>query len=322
MTTAVIVMLISSVGVVFSSSGGDLLALAITLSLLVVECAPWGIIVHAAIHGVLAAHIASNGSNLAEHGVYCILGIAVIALIGGIGLRLVAAGWAFLVAERLRLTKNLEAISCESHERIADELHDGIAHDLTLVLLHARALPRQPNEEARQVSLSIIEQSAERALGSIQSLLSLIRDTVTDCLPAYATRYEGNVVTAASSLGRLLKDAGIPTRVIVPRGALPITSAAERALTAIAIEAVTNIIKHAPRTQSATIEVLARTAAVELIVSNVSPADPSAQALTTGRGLHRARQRISQSAGKLVSGRTEDGWVLSATVPTVVGYAR
>lgn len=322
MTAAVIVMVISSIGVVFSSNGGDLLELAVALGLVAAAGAPWVIIAHAALLVVLTAYISSNGSALAEAGVYGILGMVVIAFIGGIGFCIVVAGGAFFVAERSRVTKDFDAITRESRERIADQLHDGIAHDVMLVLFHARALPRQPDEEARQVSLSTIEQSAERALESIQSLLSLIDDATTDCPPSYPSHYEGNVAAAVSSLGTLLKNAGIPTRVVVPCGALPITTAAERALIEIAIEAVTNIIKHAPRTQMATIQVLARTGAVELVVSNVSPTDPPEQVFTTGRGLRRARQRISQSFGVLESGRTEDGWSLRATVPTVEGEAR
>lgn len=320
MTAAVIVMLISSVGVVFTGSGGDLLELAVALSLVAATCAPWVIVTHAVLLGVLIAYITTSSSALAAGGVYGIVGIAVIAFLGGVAFRLVAAREAFLVAERTRLAKDLEAIARESQERIADELHDGIAHDLTLVLFHARALPRQPDEEARQVSLSTIEQSAENALGSIQSLLSMMRDTATDGPPAYPTRYEGKVVVAATSLGALLKDAGIPTRVKVPHSGLPITPAAERALTEIAIEAVTNILKHAPRTQSAAIEILARTGSVELVVKNVSPSETPAQALSSGRGLHRARQRISESAGVLVAGRATDGWVFRATVPAVAGH--
>ncbi|MFY9713360.1 MAG: histidine kinase [Microbacterium sp.] len=315
-------MLISSVGVVFSGSGGDLLELAFALSLVAATCTLWVIIAHAVLLGALTAYLASGGSTLAEGGIYGILGIAVIAFLGGVAFRLVAARETILVAERARVAKDLEAIAREHQERIADELHDGIAHDLTLVLFHARALPRQPDEEARQVSLSTIERSAENALGSIQSLLSLMRDTAAEGPPAYPTRYHGNVVAAASSLGTLLKNAGIPTQVSVPSSVLSIAPAAERALTETAIEAVTNIIKHAPKTQSASIELLARTGAVELVVRNASPAGPRTRVPTSGRGLHRARQRLSQCAGLLVAGRTEDGWVFRATVPTAAESAQ
>lgn len=196
MTAAFIVMLISSVGVVFTGSGGDLLELAISLGLVAVTCAPWVIITHVVVLAVLTAYVAVESANLAAGGVYSITGIATIAFLTGVAFRLVAARETILVAERARVERDLAAIAREDQERIADELHDGIAHDLTLILFHARALPRQPDDAARQVSLTTIEESAEQSLQSIQSLLSLMRDTATEAPPA--TR----LATTATSLAR------------------------------------------------------------------------------------------------------------------------
>lgn len=319
-TAAFIVMLLTSVGVVLTESGGDLLELAIALSLVAATCAPWVIIAHAVLLALLTAYIASDGSTLAAGGVYGIAGIAVIAFLLGVAFRLVAARETFLVAERSRISKDLEAIAQEDRERIADELHDGIAHDLTLILFHARALPLQPDEAARNVSLTTIEESAEAALQSIRSLLSLIRDTETEGPRVHPSRYDGNIIDAVSSLGALLNDAGIPTRVSAPSAPLRVASANERALTETAIEAVTNIIKHAPTSQSASLDVKDRADVVELVVRNVVVAPPSGNSdRHGGRGLHRARQRLAQCSGTLETDGTGDGWMLRATVPTRAG---
>lgn len=140
MTAAFIVMLISSVGVVFTESGGDLLELAIALSLVAVTCAPWVIVAHVVLLGLLTTFIAVDSSTLATGGVFGIVGIAAIAFLVGVAFRLVAARETVLVAERARVAQDLAAIAREDQEQIADELHDGIAHDLTLILFHARAL--------------------------------------------------------------------------------------------------------------------------------------------------------------------------------------
>lgn len=160
MTAAFIVMVISSVGVVFTESGGDLLELAIALGLVAVTCAPWVIVAHAVLLGLLTTFIAVDTSTLVTGGVFGIAGIAAIAFLVGVAFRLVAAREAVLVAERARVAQDLAAIAREDQEQIADELHDGIAHDLTLILFHARALPRQPDQATRQVSLTTIEESA------------------------------------------------------------------------------------------------------------------------------------------------------------------
>ncbi|RWZ51430.1 histidine kinase [Labedella phragmitis] len=313
---AVVVMVISGVGVVFTGSGGDLLELAIALSLVAATCVPWVIVAHVALLGALTTYIALSGPTLAEGGVYGIAGIALIAFLAGIAFRLVAARETVLVAERARIAKDLEAIARHDQERIADELHDGIAHDLTLILFHARALPRQPDRAGRQVSLTTIEESAEQALQSIQSLLSLIRDTKTEGPRLRSTRYEGSVTEAVTSLGALLHDAGIPTSVATPSVPLGVATTAERVLTETAVEAVTNIIKHAPKSKSASIGIHVRPDAVELVVKNVAPTSLTAEDHTTGgRGLRRARQRLASSEGRLESERTPEGWSLRAVVP-------
>lgn len=314
-TAAFIVMVICGTGVVVTANGGDLLELAIALGLVAATCAPWVIVVHAALLAVLTTDIVVNSSTLTSGGVVGIAGIAVIAFLAGVAFRLVAGREGVLVAERGRIVKDLEALAQEEQERIADELHDGIAHDLTLVLFHARALPRQPDEASKQVSLATIEESAEQALQSIQSLLLLMRDRKIGS-GSYARRYDGGVVEAVSSLGALLNDAGIPTQVEVPNVPLVTSQVAGRLLTETAIEAVTNIIKHAPNAQSASIDIREHSRVIELIVKNVAPPAPIArEGHPGGRGLKRARQRLAHSGGQLESGPTSDGWLLQVTVP-------
>ncbi|MGB3374865.1 MAG: histidine kinase [Microbacterium sp.] len=317
MTASFIVMTICGTGVIFTGSGGDLLELALALGLVAATCAPWVIVTHAMLLAALTTDVAVNGSTLTDGGVFGIAGIAAIAFLAGVAFRMVAAREGMFVAERARIVKNLEAIAHEERERIADELHDGIAHDLTLVLFHARALPRQPNDESRQVSLTTIEESAQQALQSIQSLLSLMRERTTDGSAAYTGRYDGNVVQAVTSLGALLEDAGIPTQVAVPEIHLTTSPATGRLLIEIAIEAVTNIIKHAPNAQSASIDIDEKAGVVELIVKNAAAVVTADQeGRLGGRGLTRSRERLAQVRGQLDAGRTSAEWVLRARVPS------
>lgn len=316
MTAAFCVMLISSVGVVFTGSGGDLLELAVALSLVAVTCAPWVIVAHVVLLALLTTFITVDTSTLASGGVFGIAGIAAIAFLVGVTFRLVAARETVLDAERARVAQDLAAIAQEDQEQIADELHDGIAHDLTLILFHARALPRQPDQAARQVSLTTIEESAEHALQSIHSLLSLMRDVTTEGPSTRSSRYDGSAVEAVTSLGDLLRDARIQTEIAVPGALLEVAPAAEQVLIETAIEAVMNIIKHSPKSKTARIEIRNENDRVELIVENAgSSRRSSVNPAPGGRGLRRARQRLEQIDGQLEAGLTSAGWVLRAVVP-------
>lgn len=315
LTAAFMVMVICSLGAVLTGSGGDLLELAIALGLVAATCAPWVIVLHALVLSVLTVGIAINGSSLTDGGVYGITGIAAIAFLAGLTFRIVTTREEIVVAERARVVKDLEALAREEQERIADELHDGIAHDLTLVLFHARALPRQPDEAARQVSLTTIEESAEKALQGIQSLLSLMRETRPEGADGCPARYNGDVIEAVTSLATLLKEAGIPTRVSLAE-ALSVTPAAERALADTAIEAVTNILKHAPNSEAASLDVVGKPGFIELLVMNdVSDADARTKSRSSGRGLLRARQRLAQCGGDLETDLSSGTWLLRARIP-------
>ena len=63
LTASFIIMVIGSVGVIFTSSGGDLLELAIALSLIASTCAPWVIVVYVTLLGALTTYVAVNGST-------------------------------------------------------------------------------------------------------------------------------------------------------------------------------------------------------------------------------------------------------------------
>ncbi len=315
LTAAFMVIVICSLGSALTGSAGDLLELAIALGLVAATCAPWVIAIHVLALGMLTANIALNSSSLTDGGVFGIAGIAVISFLAGLTFRLISAREAFFASERARVVRELATLAREEQERIADELHDGIAHDLTLVLFHARALPLQPDEAARQLSLTTIEGSAEKALDRIQSLLSLIGGTSADGADSCPTRDDGDVINVATSLGALLKDARIPTRVSTPRTPLGATPAADRALTETAIEAVTNILKHAPNSRSASVEILRQPGTVELVVKNVSTPLMKGAIGGSGRGLVRARQRVIHHGGQLQSEATADGWILRANVP-------
>lgn len=176
LSAALMTMAICGTSVVLTGSGGDLLELGVALVLVSATCTPAVIVLHLALLAVLSAYLVIAESTLVANGVYGILACALVALLVGITARLFTAREEFLLAQRARIARAFAEISRLQQDRIADELHDGIAHDLTLLLFHARALPKQPDEQTRQVSLTTIEDSASRALRSAQSLLAVMRD--------------------------------------------------------------------------------------------------------------------------------------------------
>lgn len=317
LTAAIVTMIVGSVGVVVAGSGGDLLELAIAFGLVASTGAPWVIGLYVAVLVSLTGFMSMTGSTLAEGGAYGIAGIAALAFLVGVGFRVVSVREAILLAERSQAIGALESIAREDRERIADELHDGIAHDLTLVLFHARALPLQPDEAAREVSLRAIQDSAEQAQQSIQSLLSLMREATTAAPVSSSVRDARDVVGTVCRLADLLRDAGIPTRISLPTESLELSADAETALSEAAIETVTNVIKHAPQSHSVSIEIRRRSSGIELAVRNAARVGlDRATPEIGGRGLKRAHQRLMRHNGELHARGTDDGWESVARVRT------
>ena len=139
--------------------------------------------------------------------------------------------------------------------RIARELHDVVAHHVSLMAVQAEAtgalLPDRP--EAAAKSADLIASTARQAMGELRRLLGVLRGPSQ---PAGKDFSERQGLTPAASLSRLdevldaVRAAGLPVTLMVDGdlGALP----AGIDLTAYRIvqEALTNTLRHAPGSQA------------------------------------------------------------------------
>ncbi|KTS05294.1 sensor histidine kinase [Microbacterium testaceum] len=315
LSAALMTMAICGTSAVLTGSGGDLLELGVALVLVSATCAPAVIVLHVALMAGVSAYLVIAESTLVTNGVFGILACAVVALLAGITARLFTAREEVLLAQRAGIARAFDQISRLQQDRIADELHDGIAHDLTLLLFHARALPKQPDEQSRQVSLSTIEDSASRALRSAQSLLAVMREAPGRSPVGSGKAVPGDVSAVAEALAQTLRDAGIRTHVSVS-GATTLPAHLAEVLGETITEAAMNIIKHAPGASAAVIAVAADAESVTLEVRNSrSRVRVPAESALGGHGLARARERLALLSGTLDAGPTPEGWVLRAAVP-------
>jgi len=309
------VLAICTFEVFYRASGSGALNLAMLMGLVAATCSPWLVAGYALATVGLAWYASVGDSTLHDNGALGVAGAALVSLLIGFASRFAAAREELLDAERRRTVAVLDRMAHDERERIADELHDGIAHDLTLVLFQARALPRFTTEKDRDISYAAIERSAQRAHGSIRALLALIREP-GELRADSAARYGVGLPANVTALAELLEGAGIEikTSVDAKPGSLP--SEVEHEFVRLAIEAVTNILKHAPTSISVSIDLAVRKTEAEFTVLNVTPHGPSnSGAPSSGQGLERARQRIEKLGGRITAKPTATGWVTNATLP-------
>lgn len=222
-----------------------------------------------------------------------------------------------LAAERERSRE--QAVALE-RLRIARELHDVVAHHVSVIGVQAgaarRVLSRDP--EAATASLSAIEENAREAVAELHGLLGTLRhgsDGEADA-PAEAAPHGLDELPAliAESTG-----SGVPTTLAVigePRQ--PSTVVGMTAYRLVQ-EALTNVRKHAGPGATADVRVRWTDAALEIDVSDTGSAGVSAA--RTGRGGSGLgqigmRERVAAVGGELEVGqRHRGGYLVRATLP-------
>ena len=221
--------------------------------------------------------------------------------------------------------------------RIARELHDSVAHSMSLINLQAGVALHLgadlPDETQR--SLADIRDTSRDALVELRTILGVLRsvdgpsgpdDHGAPDTPVGAPGAESVDRNPVPGLDRLpdladrARAAGVDLSVHVDGDRAGLDRTTDRTAFRIVQESVTNVMKHAPRHR---VRVAVRIGVDVLEVSvedALSPdhGDPGATPLlgATGNGIIGMRERASAVGGTLVAGPTTDGgWRVSARLP-------
>jgi signal transduction histidine kinase len=204
---------------------------------------------------------------------------------------------AFVEQERARTAA---AIS-EERARIARELHDVVAHSISVMVIQARGgrrvLSLEP-DDARDAFVNI-EQTGQQALGEMRRLLSLLRrsDEELALAPQPSLR-------ALDALIEQVRAAGLPVNVIVEGEPRELPPGVDLSAYRIVQEALTNALRHAGPARA---RVLLRYLPddLELEVSDDGPGTGDGSG--GGYGLIGMRERVTVYGGELQAGRQPGG---------------
>jgi signal transduction histidine kinase len=209
----------------------------------------------------------------------------------------------------------------EERTRIARELHDVVAHSLSVIAVQAdaaeAALDRVPARAA--APLRAIRSSARDALADMRQLLHVLR--AEDAEPVDDDRAPAHRLADLTDLVAGLRAGGLPVEADIRLdGALP--AGLELAGYRIAQEGLTNARKHAGAVRTR-LRVRADADELRVEVRNGPPVDGSAPAeqteLSSGHGLVGVRERVLAAGGTLEAGPTPDGgFALLARMPAGV----
>ena len=209
--------------------------------------------------------------------------------------------------------EQVRAALADERQRIARELHDVVAHSVSVMVLQAGAarqhLTLDP-ERARQ-PLLVVEELGREALVELQRLLQLLRQDGEGSLPPAGLEQIDQLVEQS-------RRAGLDVRMQVDGVRQQLAPGLELTAYRIVQEALTNTAKHAP-TAPTTVQVCYTDDELVLAVVNDGVvAAPRPEGTAGGHGLMGMRERVMLYGGRLTAGpREEGGFAVNAHLPLV-----
>ncbi|OBK56932.1 two-component sensor histidine kinase [Mycobacterium colombiense] len=240
----------------------------------------------------------------------------------------IAVGWLLgylMRTQRLLLAEQIEAqdmlaehAAADERRRIAREVHDVIAHSLSITLLHVtgarRALQQDRDVDDAVEALEQAERLGRQAMADIRRTVGLLDNWPTKT--AQTTPEPG--IDDIAALVEGFQRAGLAVGLCVEGPTDHVSPAVGLALYRITQESLANIAKHAPESKAGVVLDISPVSA-RLAITNLLPAAVMAAQSAEGRGLRGMRQRVELLGGAIEAGPTRDGWSVCAEIPLQEG---
>ncbi|MFD3410445.1 sensor histidine kinase [Streptomyces cyaneofuscatus] len=252
------------------------------------------------------------------------------SVIFGVLLILLVLSWGMVVRSRRQLVLTLRerARRAEAEaelragqaqrlarEAIAREMHDVLAHRLTLLSVHAGALEFRPDAPTAEIARAagVIRDSAHEALQDLREIIGVLRgpgDTGEGERPQPTLATLDGLIDESRRAGMKVT---VDQRVAAPEDA---PAATGRTVYRIAQECLTNARKHAPGTEVTVTVTGGPGDGLTIEVANPAPTEPFERVPGSGQGLIGLTERATLAGGRLEHGPTPDGgFVVRARLP-------
>ncbi|GAA5068974.1 sensor histidine kinase [Streptomyces similanensis] len=192
-----------------------------------------------------------------------------------------------------------------AREAIAREMHDVLAHRLTLLSVHAGALEFRPDAPPEQTARAagVIRESAHEALQDLREIIGVLRAGDSDD----AGRPQPTLA-ALDDLVAECREAGMAVTAAGPAAAVDtVPASVGRTAYRIVQEALTNARKHAPGTEVTVSLTGAPGEGLAVRVRNPAPDGEVPHVPGSGQGLIGLTERATLAGGTLRHGPTPDG---------------
>ncbi|MET8256237.1 histidine kinase [Micromonospora sp. NPDC005205] len=266
-----------------------------------------GVLVGLAVGGVRRITTASTGNVL-----LLAAGLVGLPLIFGLWVRARQDTLAALRDRAERLEREQEAradrVRAEERTRIAREMHDVVAHRVSLMVVHAGALEVTAADPATVEAAALIRTTGRKALTDLREVLGVLRQADPAVTPERGLDTLDELIGESRAAGLRVsrQDEGVPR-------ALPATLG--RTAYRVVREALTNVRKHAADAET-TVCLRYLPDGLEVLVRN-GPSEGGSALPGAGQGLLGLRERVELLGGRLEAAPVDGGFLVRALIPLV-----
>lgn len=294
--------------------GGAIVALALVTALVAATTSRPFLVLHAALSAAWLVAAALILPQAASALAWLVSPLLFACLGGGLAVR-------GLIVQRRAAARRIEDLEAEAlrireEERraLARDLHDVVAHELTVITLLVNGNRHQDEQMVLRGTLDSIGDTSRRALVELRRLLDLMREVAPE--DPNADRVSADASSdVLTGLGGNLTSVGIATTVTVDPAFDAASPVVRETCVRVIQEACTNVIKHAGPGSSCSVRVEVDDD-VRLRVHNTVPASGRTSSFPrSGYGLSGARERLDLIGGTLESGPVPGGWSVEVVVP-------
>lgn len=224
----------------------------------------------------------------------------------GLGLRITTSRQRALEVKLAEQREHEQKAVQDERRWIAEELHDSIAHQLSVISLHSQMLD---DEEMRQRSQAAISDAARRALSDLRFVIKIAEEE-----PRRDTVSAGDLARAFDESAEEFRAAGHTTTVEGDPQDKRISRGAELILTKVVRESATNIIKYAGQ---GPVHMSLRICPSDIKMTIRSPYTDETPRVrsSTGTGINRMAERVYGVNGEFETGLVNGEWQVTVLLP-------
>ncbi|MFJ2739774.1 histidine kinase [Streptomyces sp. NPDC087440] len=206
----------------------------------------------------------------------------------------------------------------EERSRIARELHDVVAHHMSVISIQAQVAPHlttDPSPELRE-NLAGIRQNALDALTELRRVLGVLRNGEGDDGAGGARHAPQPTLDQLGELLAGVRSAGLTVTTEITGTPRPYSPGVELSAYRIVQEALSNAMRHAPGA-AVHVAVGHHASALSIRVANTAPTTRAPHPFSgDGHGVLGMRERVSMLGGEFSNGSTvEGGYLVVAVLP-------